>query len=132
MYMRETVTLFMICIKTLFILLRIVIANVAVIKLHTLIVSANTHCYGAHCHTSVLIKLKGDSSWTIPDLSPTCTYEQSFCEEHKLSCFKGNVPLIGHNEIRNITASLLFEVCSNVATEPKQPTENKEHVWTYM
>ena len=30
----------------------------------------------------------------------------------------GGFPTIRHNEIRDITASLLTEVCSNVATEP--------------
>ena len=33
-------------------------------------------------------------------------------------CHMGGFPSIRHNEIRGITASLLTEVCSNVATEP--------------
>ena len=33
-------------------------------------------------------------------------------------CHMGGYPTIHHNEIRNMTASLLTEVCSNVATEP--------------
>ena len=33
-------------------------------------------------------------------------------------CHTGSFPTIRHNEIRDITASLLTEVCHNVATEP--------------
>ena len=33
-------------------------------------------------------------------------------------CHMGGFPTIRHNEIRDITASLLTEVCHNVATEP--------------
>ena len=33
-------------------------------------------------------------------------------------CHMGGFPTIRHNEIRDITATLLTEVCSNVATEP--------------
>ena len=33
-------------------------------------------------------------------------------------CHMGGFPAIRHNEIRDITATLLTEVCSNVATEP--------------
>ncbi len=33
-------------------------------------------------------------------------------------CHTGGFPTIQHNEIRDITASLLTEVCHNVATEP--------------
>ena len=33
-------------------------------------------------------------------------------------CHMGGFPTIRHNEIRDLTASLLTEVCSNVATEP--------------
>ena len=39
--------------------------------------------------------------------------------EHALSCPKGGLPSIRHNEIRDLTARLLTEVCSQVATEPE-------------
>ena len=38
--------------------------------------------------------------------------------EHALSCSRGGFPSIRHNEIRDITADLLSEVCHNVGTEP--------------
>ena len=47
--------------------------------------------------------------------------------EHALSCPKGGLPSIKHNEIRDLTAKLLTEVCSQVATEPElQPVSPEE------
>ena len=44
-----------------------------------------------------------------------------------LSCNKGGFPSLQHNEIRDLTASLVSEVCSNVAVEPHlQPLSGKE------
>ena len=38
----------------------------------------------------------------------------------------GGYPAVRHNEIRDLTASLLSEVCHNVSTEPHlQPLEGK-------
>ena len=38
--------------------------------------------------------------------------------DHALSCPKGGFPILQHNEIRDLTANLLSEVCHNVSTEP--------------
>ena len=38
--------------------------------------------------------------------------------DHAMVCHMGGFPTIRHNEIRDITASLLMEVCPNVAIEP--------------
>ncbi len=38
--------------------------------------------------------------------------------EHALSCPKGGFPIIRHNEIRDLTANLLTEVCHEVSIEP--------------
>ena len=38
--------------------------------------------------------------------------------EHAFSCSFGGFPSIRHNELRDITATLLSEVCHNVRTEP--------------
>ena len=41
-------------------------------------------------------------------------------------CHMGGIPTIRHNEIRDITAGLLTEICHNVATEPLlQPLTNE-------
>ena len=39
--------------------------------------------------------------------------------EHALSCPKGGFPSIRHNEIRDMTAKLLSEVCTDVKIEPE-------------
>ena len=41
--------------------------------------------------------------------------------EHALSCPFGGYPIVRHNEIRNLTANLLSEVCHNVTIEPTLP-----------
>ena len=38
--------------------------------------------------------------------------------EHAFSCSHGGFPSLRHNEIRDITAGLLTEVCSNAEIEP--------------
>ena len=43
-------------------------------------------------------------------------------------CHMGGFPTIRHNEIRDITASLLTEVCNNVATEPALQPLNGENM----
>ena len=38
--------------------------------------------------------------------------------QHALSCTKGGFPTFRHNEVKDLRASLLTEVCSNVSVEP--------------
>ena len=55
-----------------------------------------------------------------------CTCGSKFSVEHALSCAKGGFPSIRHNEIRNLTATLLTEVCHDVCIEPGlQPVSNE-------
>ena len=44
---------------------------------------------------------------------------QTFTVNHALSCPCGGFPSLCHNEIRDVTADLLNEVCHNVSTEPE-------------
>ena len=64
----------------------------------------------------------------LPLRTPTlCACGTSFSVEHALSCPKGGLPSIRHNEIRDLTATLLIEVCSQVVTEPElQPVSQEE------
>ena len=48
-----------------------------------------------------------------------CACGSSFSVDHALSCPKGGLPSIRHNEIRDLTAKLLTKVCSQVAIEPE-------------
>ena len=47
-----------------------------------------------------------------------------------MTCKRGGFPILRHNEIRDMTAKLLSEVCHNVATEPPLQPLNGE-LFTY-
>ena len=65
--------------------------------------------------------------WTPDRLPSKCACGASFSVEHALSCAKGGFPSIRHNEIRDLTATLLTEVCNDVCTEPElQPVTDEE------
>ncbi len=54
-----------------------------------------------------------------PINTPTkCSCGKDFSTEHALSCAKGGFPTIRHNEIRDLTATLLTEICNDVCIEP--------------
>ena len=55
----------------------------------------------------------------LPDRMPAkCACNASFTVEHALSCPKGAFAIHRHDEIRDITHSLLSEVCHDVTLEP--------------
>ena len=56
--------------------------------------------------------------WIPSHLPFKCECGKTFSVEHELSCSKGGFPTLRHNEIQDITASLLTEVCSKVYVEP--------------
>ena len=47
-----------------------------------------------------------------------CICGNKFEIDHALSCKRGGFMIQRHNELRDITATLLTEVCHNVSTEP--------------
>ena len=56
--------------------------------------------------------------WPLSNQPSHCACGHSFSIDHSLSCPTGGYPSIGHNEVRDITASLLSEVCHGVSIEP--------------
>jgi len=56
--------------------------------------------------------------WHPEQLPSRCVCDQRFTTEHALSCSLGGFPSIRHNEIRDITAEFLTEICHGVGTEP--------------
>ena len=56
--------------------------------------------------------------WSVQNPPYHCTCSYPYSTEHSLSCKTGGFPAIKHNEVRNITASLLSEVCHGVTIEP--------------
>ena len=47
-----------------------------------------------------------------------CVFGDLFNLQHALSCPKGRLVITRHNELRNLTAEILGEVCKNVVIEP--------------
>ena len=58
-------------------------------------------------------------NWQPQRVPSTCGCGAKFSVEHALSCPKGGFPFIRHNEIRDLTANLLTQVCSDVCIEPE-------------
>ena len=56
--------------------------------------------------------------WLPSNIPSTCTCGKSFTVEHAHSCPLDGFPSIRHNEIRDLTANLMTEVCHNVSIEP--------------
>ena len=64
--------------------------------------------------------------WSLPHLPTECICGASFTVDHAFTCPHGGFPTLRHNEIRDITAQLMSEVCPNVATElTLQPVTNE-------
>ena len=57
--------------------------------------------------------------WSFKDSPSLCSCGDQFTMAHLLSCPTGGFPSIRHNELRDITATLLSEICSNVSIEPR-------------
>ena len=57
-----------------------------------------------------------------------CDCGTPFSVEHALSCPMGGFPSIRHNEIRDLTANLLSEVCNDVCIEPHLQPVSSEHL----
>ena len=57
--------------------------------------------------------------WTPIGIPSECICGRNFTVEHALSCSRGGFPILHHNHIRDVTASLLSEVSTNVTLEPE-------------
>ena len=53
-------------------------------------------------------------NWALPRLPLVCECEMKFDLIHVSSCKKGGFVSLRHNHIRNITVTLLTEVCKDV------------------
>ena len=56
--------------------------------------------------------------WSLPHTPAKCNCGSPFSIDHAMICPMGGFPTIRHNELRDLTATLLTQVCHNVATEP--------------
>ena len=55
--------------------------------------------------------------WPPPKLPYKCDCGNGMSVKHALTCTKGGFPIIRHDEIRDLTANLLTEVCNDICTE---------------
>ena len=64
--------------------------------------------------------------WTPPRLPVACVCGSAFNISHALSCPTGGLPSVRHNEVRDLIARSMSEVCFDVATEPHlEPQEEQ-------
>ncbi len=56
--------------------------------------------------------------WTPNNIATTCVCSKPLNVEHALTCARGGFPTLRHNEVRDITATLLTEACHEVCVEP--------------
>lgn len=56
--------------------------------------------------------------WPLENTPTYCVCGASFTTDHVMTCPTGGYPTLRHNEVRDLTANLLNEVCSDVAIEP--------------
>ena len=56
--------------------------------------------------------------WPLQNSPSHCSCGQPFSVEHALNCKTGGFPTVRHNKVRDITATLLTEVCHGVTIEP--------------
>ena len=54
--------------------------------------------------------------WLPSELLVHCVCGQGFSIDHALICPTGGYPMLRHNELRNFTAEILSEVCTDVCT----------------
>ena len=53
------------------------------------------------------------------NLPHQCKCGKAFSTDHAMTCPSGGLPIARHNEIRDITAQCLTEVCTDVEKEPQ-------------
>ena len=57
--------------------------------------------------------------WQLQEVPATCGCGEPFTTTHAMCCPRGGFPTIRHNEVRDLMADWLTEVCSAVAVEPQ-------------
>ena len=66
--------------------------------------------------------------WVLPNMPSTCCYSAKMDVQHVMSCKRGFVTL-RHNDLRDLTANLLSNGCSDVEIEQKLLPVTGENFW---
>ena len=64
--------------------------------------------------------------WRPPYLPDSCTWSHIFTINHAMSCAKGGFSTIRLNELRDVLAGMMSDVCCDVHTEPTLQPLNGE------
>ena len=64
-------------------------------------------------------------NWTLTRLPANCACGTSFDVPHAFSCKKGGFVVNRHNELRDLTANLLDEVCNDVCRASTSPSDRR-------
>ena len=80
--------------------------------------TSNKKCFFSGETSLLVMQYESDiiSLWNV--YQTLCVCGDSFNLQHALSCPKGGLVITRHNELRNLTAEILGEVCKNVVIEP--------------
>ncbi len=65
--------------------------------------------------------------WNIPNTPSFCQCGKENSIDHTLSCKKGGYVIMRHNNVRDLEAELMSEVCYNVQTEPELLPIDESH-----
>ena len=75
--------------------------------------------YGFALHKAAIHAIALRYGWPLGLAPAHCACSTVFSVDHALSCPKGGLPSLQHNEIRDLTARLLTEGCHQVQVEPE-------------
>ena len=80
--------------------------------------TSNKKCFFSGETSLLVMQYESDiiSLWNV--YQTLCVCGDSFNLQHALSCPKGGLVITRHNELRNLTAEILGEVCKNVVIKP--------------
>ena len=57
--------------------------------------------------------------WLLSNVPTTWAYYSKYDFQDNMTCKKGRLVSIGHNDIRDLTAKILREVCNDIKVEAK-------------
>ena len=91
-------------------------------------------CHGFALHKGAFRDALGLAlryGWPLPGHTPPkCMCGEAFSADHELICRRGGYPTLRHNEVMDLVASFLTEVCPNVSTEPQLQLLTREQLNT--
>ena len=56
--------------------------------------------------------------WSLSHLPSHCVCGKAFSVSHAFSCLHGAFPILRHNDVQDLTAKLMSEVCHDIQAEP--------------